>query len=217
MKKGETVLKHYFMSKEDVLREVGSTERGLTSAEVSQRLSKYGPNRLEEGKKTTVFQRIIAQISDPMVLILIAAAVISGITSHFSGESLSDVFIIMFVVVLNTALGVIQENKAEAAIEALKEMAASTSKVMRDGHIVHVKSEELVVGDVVLLEAGDAVPADGRLISCYSMKVEEAALTGESVPVEKPMLRLNPGMETSLWETGLTWCIWEVLWFMGAA
>jgi len=178
-------LKHYFMSKEDVLREVGSTERGLTSAEVSQRLSKYGPNRLEEGKKTTVFQRIIAQISDPMVLILIAAAVISGITSHFSGESLSDVFIIMFVVVLNTALGVIQENKAEAAIEALKEMAASTSKVMRDGHIVHVKSEELVVGDVVLLEAGDAVPADGRLISCYSMKVEEAALTGESVPVEK--------------------------------
>lgn len=178
-------MKHYFMSKEDVLREVGSTENGLTSAEAGQRLSKYGPNRLKEGKKTTVFQRILAQISDPMVLILIAAAVISGVTSFMSGESFSDVFIILFVVVLNTTLGVIQESKAEAAIEALKEMSASTSKVMRDGRIVHVKSEELVVGDVVLLEAGDAVPADGRLIGCFSLKVEEAALTGESVPVDK--------------------------------
>lgn len=178
-------MKHYFMSKDEVLKATGSTSNGLTSAEAEQRLSKYGRNRLEEGKKTTVIERIIAQISDPMVLVLIAAAVISGITSILSGESLSDVFIILFVVVLNTALGVIQESKAEAAIDALKEMAASTSKVMRDGHIVHIKSEELVVGDVVLLEAGDAVPADGRLISCVSLKVEEAALTGESVPVEK--------------------------------
>lgn len=120
-----------------------------------------------------------------MVLVLMAAAVISAITAKLSGESLSDVFIILFVVVLNTALGVIQESKAEAAIDALKKMAAATSKVMRDGRIVHIKSEELVVGDVVLLEAGDAVPADGRLISCVSLKVEEAALTGESVPVEK--------------------------------
>jgi Ca2+-transporting ATPase len=178
-------MKYYFMSKEDVLREVGSTANGLTSAEAGQRLSKYGRNRLEEGKKTTVFKRIFAQISDPMVLILIAASVISGITSVLSNEPLSDVFIILFVVVLNTTLGVIQESKAEAAIEALKEMAATTSKVMRDGHIIHVKSEELVVGDIVLLEAGDAIPADGRLVSCASLKVEEAALTGESVPVEK--------------------------------
>ncbi|HHV96189.1 MAG TPA: cation-translocating P-type ATPase [Clostridiaceae bacterium] len=178
-------MKHYFMSKEDVLREIDSTTGGLTSAEAQNRLNKYGFNRLEEGKKTTIFERILAQISDPMVLILIAAAVISGITAVMSGESLSDVFIILFVVVLNTTLGVIQERKAEAAIEALKEMAASTSKVMRDGCIVHIKSGELVVGDIVLLEAGDAVPADGRIISHASLKVEEAALTGESVPVEK--------------------------------
>ena len=178
-------MKHYFMSKEDVLREVGSTADGLTSAEAEQRLNKYGRNRLEEGKRTSVLKRILAQISDPMVLVLIAAAVISGITAVLSNEPLSDVFIILFVVVLNTVLGVIQESKTEAAIDALKEMAAATSKVMRDGRIIHIKSEELVVGDVVLLEAGDAVPADGRLISCFSLKVEEAALTGESVPVEK--------------------------------
>lgn len=178
-------MKHYLMSKEDVLKKVGSTASGLTSAEAEQRLLKYGRNRLEEGKKTTIFERILSQISDPMVLVLIAAAIISGITALMSGESLSDVFIILLVVVLNTTLGVIQESKAEAAIEALKEMAAATSKVMRDGHVIHIRSEKLVVGDIVLLEAGDAVPADGRLISCASLKVEEAALTGESVPVEK--------------------------------
>jgi len=179
------------MSKEDVLREVGSGADGLASAEAERRLNQYGPNRLEEGKKTTILERIFAQISDPMVLVLIVAAAISGVTAVLSGESLSDVFIILFVVVLNTALGVIQESKAEAAIEALKEMAAATSKVMRDRRIVQLKSEELVVGDVVLLEAGDAVPADGRLIRCVSLKVEEAALTGESVPVEKTDAPLN--------------------------
>ena len=184
-------MKYYFMSKEDVLREVGSGEDGLASAEAERRLGQYGPNRLEEGKKTTILERIFAQISDPMVLVLIVAAIISGVTAVLSGEPLSDVFIILFVVVLNTALGVIQESKAEAAIEALKEMAAATSKVLRDGRMVQLRSEELVVGDVVLLEAGDAVPADGRLIRCASLKVEEAALTGESVPVEKTDAPLN--------------------------
>jgi Ca2+-transporting ATPase len=178
-------LKHYFMSTDEVLKETGSTACGLSSAEAEQRLQKNSPNRLEEGKKASIFKRILSQISDPMVLVLIAAAIISGITAVISGESMSDVFIILFVVVLNTALGVIQESKAEAAIEALKKMAAATSKVMRDGKVVQVKSEELVVGDVVLLEAGDAIPADGRLINCVSLKVEEAALTGESVPVDK--------------------------------
>lgn len=173
------------MSREDVLKEVGSNQGGLTSAEVTERLGKYGPNKLKEGKKTTVFERIFDQISDPMVLILIVAAIISGVTSLLTGESLADVFIILFVVVLNTTLGVIQESKAEAAIEALKEMAAATSKVLRNGRITQIKSEELVVGDIVILEAGDAVPADGRIINCVSLKVEEAALTGESVPVEK--------------------------------
>jgi Ca2+-transporting ATPase len=178
-------VQHFLVPRESVLKEVGSTAGGLTSAEARQRLAKYGPNRLEEGKKASILQRILAQISDPMVLVLIAAAVVSGVTASLSGESLSDVFIILFVVVLNTALGVIQESKAESAIDALKKMSPATSKAMRDGRLTHVESEELVIGDVVLLEAGDAVPADGRLISCVSLKVEEAALTGESVPVEK--------------------------------
>ena len=168
-----------------MLKEVESAENGLTSTEAGLRLSKYGRNQIQEGKKTTLIKRILSQISDPMVLVLIAAAVVSGITAILSGESLSDVFIILFVVVLNTTLGVIQESKAEAAIEALKEMAAATSKVIRDGHILQIKSEELVVGDIVVLEAGNAIPADGRIISCASLKVEEAALTGESVPAEK--------------------------------
>lgn len=179
-------MKHYFQTKEDVLLEMQSTDSGLTSEEAASRLEKNGKNRLEEGKRTTLFQRIISQIADPMVLVLIAAAVISGITSFLSEDGdLADVFIILFVVVLNTVLGVVQESKAEKAIDALKEMAAATSKVIRDGKVIHIKSEELVAGDVVILEAGDAIPADGRLISCVSLKVEEAALTGESVPVEK--------------------------------
>ncbi len=181
-------MKHYFQSKEDVLKETVSTESGLSSAEASVRLEKNGKNRLEEGKRTTLIGRILSQLADPMVLVLIAAAIISVATSYIGEDAhgeFTDFFIIMFVVILNTTLGVIQESKAEKAIDALKEMAAATSKVIRDQKLVHIKSEELVVGDVVLLEAGDAIPADGRLIECVSLKVEEAALTGESVPVEK--------------------------------
>jgi Ca2+-transporting ATPase len=189
-----TYLNSYFQSKEEVLKVTGSNEAGLSSAEASERLEKNGRNRLEEGKKTTIIGRILAQISDPMVLVLIAAAIISGVTSMLSeGEGMSDVFIILAVVVLNTVLGVIQESKAEKAIDALKEMAAATSKVLRDGKVIHIKSEELVVGDVVLIEAGDAIPADGRLINCVNLKVEEAALTGESVPVEKTDAVLDSG------------------------
>ena len=120
-----------------------------------------------------------------MIIILIVAALISGVTSFYSGEGFTDVIIILAVVIINAVLGVYQESKAEKAIEALQEMAAATSKVLRDGKMISVKSEDLVVGDVVILEAGDAVPADGRIIDCASMKIEEAALTGESVPVDK--------------------------------
>ncbi len=120
-----------------------------------------------------------------MIIILIVAAAVSGITAVYSGESFADVIIIMIVVVINAVLGVVQESKAEAAIAALQEIAAATSKVLRDGHQITVSSEDLVPGDVVVLEAGDAVPADGRILECASMKIEEAALTGESVPVTK--------------------------------
>lgn len=120
-----------------------------------------------------------------MLLILLAAAAVSAVTSILSHESLTEVFIILLVVLLNAVLGVVQESKAEAAIEALQTMTAATSKVLRDGKIVVLHSADLVPGDVVLLEAGDAVPADGRLLESASLKIEEAALTGESVPVNK--------------------------------
>ena len=141
--------------------------------------------KLAEGKKDSLLKRFINQLMDPMILILLAAAAISGVLAVVEGESFADVIIILAVVVINAVLGVYQESKAEKAIEALQEMSAATSKVLRDGKIQIVHSEDLVIGDVVLLEAGDAVPADGRLIENASMKVEEAALTGESVPVTK--------------------------------
>jgi len=178
-------MNYYSNEKEEVLREMKSTEEGLSSQEVEKRLEELGRNKLKEGVKITILQRFLSQLKDPMIIILIAAAIISGITAWYSGEGFADVVIIMAVVIINAVLGVYQESKAEKAIEALQEMAASTSKVLRDGHIAIVKSEEIVPGDIVILEAGDAVPADGRIIECASMKIEEAALTGESVPVNK--------------------------------
>ncbi len=178
-------MKHYFQSLESVLRETGSKASGLTGGEVIDRAARYGKNKLAEGKKATLAQRFLAQLSDPMLIILIVAAVVSGVTSFYSHEGLTDVFIILIVVLINAVLGVYQESKAEKALESLQKMAAATSKVLRDGVVAVVKSEDLVVGDVILLEAGDAVPADGRIIECASMKIEEAALTGESVPVNK--------------------------------
>ena len=162
-----------------------STENGITSAEAQRRIEKHGKNKLVEAKKETIIQRFLKQLADPMIIILLVAAAISAVTASINSEVPTDVFIILFVVILNSVLGVIQESKAEKAIDALKEMTAATSKVLRDGQLVHVKSEDLVVGDVIILEAGDAVPADARLIECASIKAEEAALTGESVPVNK--------------------------------
>ena len=178
-------MKEYLESVEEVLKEQNSSEEGLSSQEAEKRLAEFGRNRLEEGKKDSLLKRFLDELADPMIIILIVAAVISGITAVYEGESFADVIIIMAVVIINAVLGVVQESKAEAAIAALQEIAAATSKAMRDGKVVTLKSEELVPGDVVLLEAGDAVPADGRIIECASMKIEEAALTGESVPVNK--------------------------------
>lgn len=178
-------MKEYLSSKEQVLSDLSAGEQGLSSQEASSRLSQYGLNKLAEGKQTTLLQRFLSQLADPMIIILIVAAVISGITSFYSGESFADVIIIMIVVVINAVLGVVQESKAEKAIAALQEIAAATSKVLRDGHQITVRSEELVPGDVIILEAGDAVPADARILESASMKIEEAALTGESVPVTK--------------------------------
>ena len=178
-------MKEYLTEAEDVLKEQGSDPNGLSEEEAGRRLETAGPNKLKEEEKESLVRKFFGQMTDPMILILLAAAVVSGITSFYSGESFSDVIIILFVVIVNAVLGVVQESKAEAAIAALQEITAATSRVLRDGRVRTVRSEELVPGDVVLLEAGDAVPADGRLIEAASMKVEEAALTGESVPVQK--------------------------------
>ena len=186
-------MKYYLESLEESFKAVDSSENGLTSDEAAKRLEQNGKNKLAEAKKESLIIKFLKQFADPMIIILLIAAVISGITSAFEGEFPSDVIIILFVVIVNAVLGVYQESKAEKAIEALQEMAAAMSKVMRDGKVVHVKSEELVVGDVILLEAGDAVPADARIIESASLKIEEAALTGESVPVDKFIDIINLG------------------------
>lgn len=178
-------MKHYCEDIKNVLIETQSSANGISTAEAEKRLAENGKNKLAEGKKDSLLKRFINQLMDPMILILLAAAAISGVLAVVEGESFADVIIILAVVIINAVLGVYQESKAEKAIEALQKMSAATSKVLRDGKITIVHSEDLVVGDVVLLEAGDAVPADGRLIENASLKVEEAALTGESVPVTK--------------------------------
>ena len=180
-------MKEYLQSKDAVMSEQGVTLSGLTSSEADARLQKYGKNKLAEGKKDSLIKRFLSQLADPMIIILIVAAVISAVTATVGGEGegYADVIIIMFVVIVNAVLGVYQESKAEKAIEALQEIAAATSKVIRDGKLVTIKSEDVVVGDIVVLEAGDSVPADCRIVENASMKIEESALTGESVPVTK--------------------------------
>ncbi len=194
----------YVQTSEDVLKELGVTADGLSSAEAKKRQEKYGPNKLKDAEKKTMFQRFLDQLKDPMLIILMIAAAVSAGTTILHNvqnpenpEGLAEVFIILIVVLLNAILGVLQESKAEAAIEALQTMTAATCKVLRDGKQVNVLSEELVPGDIVILEAGDAVPADGRLLESASLKIEEAALTGESVPVNKVVdaLGLAKGQE----------------------
>ena len=184
-------MKHYLESIDNVCADAQSSVDGLSSQQLQERLEKDGKNKLAEGKKEPIILRFLKQFIEPMTLILIVAAIISGVLTAVNNASSavkefpSDVIIIMAVVIINAILGVAQESKAEKAIDALQKIAAATSKVIRDGKIVVVKSEDLVVGDVIVLEAGDAVPADARIIECASMKIEEAALTGESVPVLK--------------------------------
>ena len=187
----------YTQSVADLLRQLETSEQGLTRQQAETRLQQYGPNKLRAAPKPTLLQRFGAQLKDPMLLILLAAAAISGATNYLAGEDFAEAAIILIVVLLNAVLGVFQESKAEAAIEALQTMTAATCKVVRDGHQTVLHSDELVPGDLVVLEAGDSVPADGRLLESASLKIEEAALTGESVPVTKvtQLLGLAPGQK----------------------
>lgn len=184
-------MEFYNMNSDEVIKKLNSNENGLSETAAKELLENNGLNKLKEPEKDSIIKRFIKSLMDPMIIMLLAAALISAITAIMSGDSFTDVFIILFVVIINTVLGIIQENKAENAIESLMEMTKATSKVLRDGELKHVKSEELVVGDVIVLEAGDAVPADCRILESFSMKVEEAALTGESVPVTKIVDLIN--------------------------
>ena len=192
-------MKHYLEETSAVFAEVATSEQGLSQEEAAARLEKNGKNKLAEGKKESLVKRFLKQLAEPMTIILIVAAIISAGVEIYNGISAghwefpADVVIIIAVVLINAILGVFQESKAEKAIEALQEIAAATCKVIRDGKQITIHSEDLVVGDIIVLEAGDAVPADARIIECASMKIEEAALTGESVPVTKQDTALKAG------------------------
>ena len=181
-------MKYYLQQTQAVFEALKSTENGLSSQEAASRLEQNGKNKLAEAKKDSMIKRFFNQMKDPMIIILIVAAAISAATEmieHGGWTTPTDAIIILVVVLLNAVLGVMQESKAEKAVEALQKMSAATTKTLRDGKVETVKSEDLVVGDVILLDAGDAIPADCRIFECASMKIEEAALTGESVPVNK--------------------------------
>lgn len=178
-------MKEYLESIESVLEELKSNENGLSEKEAEARLLKDGKNKLDEPPKDGIVKKFFMSLADPMIIMLLVAACISLVTSIISHESFADVIIILVVVIVNTILGLFQESKAENAIESLKEMTKATSKVQRNGFVKTINSEDLVKGDVIILEAGDSVPADCRIIESHSLKVEEAALTGESVPINK--------------------------------
>lgn len=183
MSKEQSKALFYTQGVEEVLKSLDTSIDGLSTAQAKERLDAYGYNELDEGEKRSLLSKFIDQFKDLMIIILLVAAVLSIITEGRHG--LTDACIIFAVVVLNAAFGVYQEGQAEAAIEALKNMSSPMARVRRDGNVVEIDSRELVPGDIVLLEAGDVVPADMRLIEAASLKIEEAALTGESVPVEK--------------------------------
>lgn len=191
-------MKYYNINTNEVLKILETSEDGLSSDEAKSRLSKNGPNKLKETKKKGIVSKFISQFKDLMLIILIISAILSAFVSVKTGESFTDTIVILFVVVLNAILGVIQESKAEKAIEALKDMSLPYIKVKRDGKVQSIKTEEIVVGDIVLVEAGDSIPADMRILHNHSLRVEEAALTGESVPVDKQDSALYNENEISL-------------------
>lgn len=185
-------MEFYLEDASKVLAHVKSSESGLSAEEAATRLSANGKNQLAKEKKDSLLKRFVMQFADPMTLVLLAAAGISIGVSVYSKEPLTDTIIILFVIIVNAILGVYQEGKAEKAIDALKKLSQSTAKVLRDGAIKTVPTEDLVVGDVILFESGDAIPADARLLESNSLKVEEAALTGESVSAEKTANAITP-------------------------
>ncbi len=182
---------YYLENREQVLRELHTSVEGLSAQEAAVRLQQNGKNLLQEEEKRSVWRKFLDSVTDPMILMLLGAALVQVIVTiletqgNFTLGSFTDVFVILAVVIINAVMSLVQENKAEAAMAALMQMTAETSKVVRDGAVITVKSEDLVVGDIVRFEAGDTVPADCRVLESYSLKAEEAALTGEPLAAEK--------------------------------
>jgi len=177
--------KWYTLNQEEIIAELNSNEDGLNNSEAKKRLNENGYNKLKEAKKRGLILRFVDQFKNVMIIVLIVAALLSSVLSIIENEPLTDTIIILVVVMLNAILGVAQESKAEKAIEALKSMSLPYIKVKREGKILSIKVEEIVIGDIVLIEAGDYIPADMRIIENHSLKIEESSLTGESVPVDK--------------------------------
>ena len=175
----------YKYSVDEVFNKLGISSDGLSFEQAEKRLAASGLNKLNEAKKKTLLTRFIEQMKNIMIIVLLIAAVISLVVAKIENESYTDSIIIFAVVIMNAVLGVVQEAKADKAIDSLKKMSLPYIKVRRHGKIMNIKTEELVVGDVVLIEAGDFVPADMRIIVCNGIRVEEASLTRESLPVSK--------------------------------
>ena len=183
--------RYYLERPAKILIDLGTSVNGLSQAEAEKRLRENGKNKLKEAEHDSLLKKFISALADPMIIMLIAAAAVQALVAVIEAggkpgiRDFTDVIVILIVVIINSILSIVQESKAEAAMDALTQMTASTSKIMRDGKVHVIKSEDVVVGDIVVLEAGDSVPADCRILEAHSLKAEEAALTGESVPVNK--------------------------------
>ena len=181
-------MEYHNKSAEDALRELGTDgEEGLSSAEAKKRLAQFGANKLAEKKKKSTLRRFFEQFKDVMIIILMLAAAVSFVVACVEGDPMEFIepALIIFIVILNAVLGLVQENKAEKALEALQNMSAPHARAIRDGHERMISAQDVVPGDIIKLEAGDFVPADARLLESANLKCEESALTGESVPAEK--------------------------------
>ncbi|HOO43528.1 MAG TPA: HAD-IC family P-type ATPase, partial [Bacillota bacterium] len=182
-------MKDYQKTVEQIIQEQSvNIDKGLSKDEVLQRQELYGPNELREKRKTTLFEMFLAQFNDFLVIILLIAAAVSIVLGIIGEEGLVDGIVILAIVILNAVLGVIQEQRANNALAALKKMSSPSAKVIRDGKAMEIPSPQLTIGDIVLLETGDYVAADIRLLDSTNLRSDESALTGESTPVEKDAL-----------------------------